>query len=173
MNPIRALILILALLATSSHAADLRHQTLTPLAEKPVAPAMELKDIDGKHYSLKELHGKVVIVNFWATWCPPCREEMSSMERAWQKLSSEGIVMLAVNVGEDADTIFRFTADYPVTFPLLMDSDGAAAQAWPIKGLPSTFIIDLQGRIAYRAIGGREWDDPALLAPVRALRQKR
>jgi peroxiredoxin len=77
--------------------------------------------------------------------------------------------MLAVNVGEDEDTIFQFTADYPVGFPLLMDRDSKATEASPIRGPPTTFVIDPQGRIAYCAIGGREWDQAELLAPVRAL----
>ena len=76
----------------------------------------------------------------------------------------------AVNVGEDEDTIFQFTANYPVTFPLLMDRDSKVVEAWPIRGLPTTFVIDPSGRLAYRAIGGREWDDPELLDQVRALR---
>jgi len=111
-----------------------------------------------------------VIVNFWATWCPPCREEMPSMQRAWEQLQAEGVMMLAVNVGESADTVFQFTANYPVDFPLLLDLDSSVLGQWPVQGLPATFVVDSEGRIAYRAIGGREWDDPQLLAPVLKLR---
>jgi peroxiredoxin len=91
------------------------------------------------------------------------------MERAWKKTRKEGIVVLAINVGEDADTIFQFTADYPVTFPLLMDQDSEVVGSWGVRGLPTTYVVDPQGRIIYRAIGGREWDDPELLKQVRAL----
>lgn len=91
------------------------------------------------------------------------------MDRASQTLAADGIQMLAVNVGEDEDTIFQFTANYPVGFPLLMDRDSKVAEAWPIRGLPTTFVVDPQGRIAYRAIGGRDWDQGELLDPVRAL----
>lgn len=143
---------------------------LTPLAEQPEAPDFELTDIDGKTHRLSEYRGKVLIVNFWATWCPPCREEMPSMQRAWGLLEQDGILMLAVNVGEDEDIIFQFMANYPVEFPLLMDRDSSVVGAWPVRGLPTTFVVDPEGRLAYRAIGGREWDDPQLLEIVRGLR---
>lgn len=91
------------------------------------------------------------------------------MQRAWEQLREEGIEMLAINVGEDEDSIFMFTASYPVEFPLLLDPDGKATKQWPVIGLPSTFVVDTEGHIAYQAIGGREWDDPELLAPIRRL----
>jgi peroxiredoxin len=143
---------------------------LTPMQAGMPAPDFELTDIEGTTHRLSDYRDKVVIINFWATWCPPCRAEMPSMDRAWAQLEDEDIVMLAVNVGEDEDTIFQFTANYPVTFPLLMDRDSKVVEAWPIRGLPTTFVIDPGGRLAYRAIGGREWDDPELLEQVRALR---
>ncbi len=93
------------------------------------------------------------------------------MQRAWEQLQSEGIMMLAINVGEDEDTIFQFTANYPVEFPLLMDLNSKVTGEWPVRGLPTTFVVDAQGRLVYRAIGGREWDDRELLEPVRALRE--
>ena len=142
---------------------------LTPVAGQPSAPDFTLTDIDGKSHRLSNYRGKVVIVNFWATWCPPCRAEMPSMQRAWQKLKKQNVVMLGVDVGEDEDTIFKFTADYPVEFPLLMDHDSSVISRWPVRGLPTTFIIDPKGHIAYRAIGGRDWDSPELLDKVRAL----
>ena len=145
-------------------------QFLTEMSERPAAPELGLRDLDGHLHSLEEHRGKVLIVNFWATWCPPCREEMPSMQRAWEAVKDEGILLLAVNVGESEDRIFTFTADYPVDFPLLLDSDGQATERWPVVGLPTTFVVDPEGRIAYRAIGGRAWDDPALLDQVRALR---
>lgn len=93
------------------------------------------------------------------------------MERAWQKIKDEGMMMLAINVGEDEDTIFQFTASYPVTFPLLLDQDSEVVGPWGVRGLPTTYVVDPKGRVVYRAIGGREWDDPALLDKVRALRK--
>ena len=79
--------------------------------------------------------------------------------------------MFGIDVGEDEDTVFQFTANYPVEFPLLMDSDSSVIDQWPVRGLPTTFVVDPKGQIVYRAIGGREWDAPSLLALVRALKQ--
>ncbi len=147
-------------------------QTLTPLPDRVEAPGFKLMDIEGAMHQLTDYRGKIVIVNFWATWCPPCRDEMPSMQRAWIALREEGIVMLAVNVGEDEDTIFQFTADYPVEFPLLMDLDSKVVQRWPVVGLPTTFVLDTKGRLTYRAIGGRAWDHPELLQAVKALKSQ-
>ncbi len=152
-------------------AAENTDQTLTPVEGRPPAPELDLLDLEGVRHRMGNYRGRVVIVNFWATWCPPCREEMPSMQRAYEKLREEGMEMLAVNIGEDEDTIFAFTADYPVEFPLLMDVDSTTIQSWPVKALPTTFVVDPQGRLAYRAIGGRAWDDPDLLSMVRGLKE--
>ncbi len=165
----RFLLLALCLLAFPTHAIK-PGKGLTEVPGKPSAPDFELSDLDGKIHHLSDYRGKVLIVNFWATWCPPCREEMPSMERAWQKIKDDGMAMIAINVGEDEDTIFQFTASYPVTFPLLLDQDSEVVGPWGVRGLPTTYVVDPQGRVVYRAIGGREWDDPALLDKVRALK---
>jgi peroxiredoxin len=157
---------VLAALAMA-HAAG--EQRLTAIPDRPEAPDFALKDIDGKTHRLSDYRGRPVIVNFWATWCPPCRKEIPSMQRAWETIEQQGIAILAVNVGEDEDTIFAFTANYPMEFPLLMDMDSKVVQEWPVRGLPTTFVVDPRGRLAYRAIGGRAWDDPRLLDQVRAL----
>ena len=140
-------------------------------ADRPLAPEFVLDDMDGTVYRLADLRGRVVIVNFWATWCPPCREEMPSMQRVWEQVEGEGILILAINVGEDEDTIFQFTANYPVEFPLLLDRASSVTEAWPVIGLPTSFVIDPQGRLAFRAIGGRLWDHPRLLESVRELQR--
>ena len=84
-------------------------------------------------------------------------------------MKQAGIVMPGIDVGEDEDTVFQFTANCPVEFPLLLDGDSKAIEQWPVRGLPTTFVLDPWGRIVYRAIGGRERDDPELMSPVRAL----
>jgi len=144
-------------------------QTLPPLSETFTAPDFSLKGEDGKTYRLKDYVGQVVVLNFWATWCPPCRFEMPSMERAHAQLKGEKIAILAVNVGEDETTVFAFTGQYPVTFPLLLDQDGSVIAKYPVIGLPTTFIIDPSGKVTHRAIGGREWDAAELLNQLRAL----
>jgi len=151
-------------------AADDAAQTLTKLPKPFPAPQFALKDENGKNHRLSDYRGKVVVLNFWATWCPPCRYEMPSMERAYQIVKGEGIVLLAVNVGESEDQVFEFTGRYPVTFPLLLDTDGKVTRNYPVIGLPTTFIIDPKGQVTHRAIGGREWDDPKLIGELRKLR---
>ena len=148
-------------------------QTLTELPAGVVAPDFELLDTEGNRHRLSDYRGRPVIINFWTTWCPPCREEIPSMNRAWRILEQEGIAMLAINMGEDEDTIFIFTADYPADFPMLMDRSGEVIEEWPVKGLPTTYVVAPDGTIAYRAIGSREWDDEDLLDRVRALQKEK
>ena len=151
----------------SAIAKELLHE----VKERPIAADFSLQDIDDNTHSLAAYKGKVVIVNFWATWCPPCRFELPAMEKAYQKLKENDVVMLGINVGEDADTIFSFTADYPVSFPLLLDRDSRVTQAYPVVGLPTTFVINPDGKIIYRAVGTREWDEQALIKKVLALKK--
>ena len=151
--------------------AALAEQTLTPIPGNMAAPEFSLQDTHGKLHRLSDYRGKPVIINFWTTWCPPCREELPSMNRAWHKIKDEGIAMLAINMGEGEDTIFIFSADYPTDFPVLMDQSGEVIEQWPVKGLPTTFVIAPDGTIAYRAIGSREWDARELLDTVRALKE--
>jgi peroxiredoxin len=167
----RILLFALLLSAVVAATAQKPGAGLTSLLDKPQAPDFQLPDVDGNIHRLSDYRGRVVIVNFWATWCPPCRAEMPSMQRAWEKLQQEEIMMLAVNVGEDEDTIFQFTANYPVEFPLLMDLDSKIIGEWPVRGLPTTFVVDPQGRLVYRAIGARQWDETELLEQVKALRK--
>jgi len=148
------------------------NQLITLMADKKTAVNFKLKDMDGNYHQLSDYKGKPVIINFWATWCPPCRDELPSMNRGWDKIKSEGIAMIAINVGEDEDTIFTFTGDYPVNFTILLDETGEIINQWPVKGLPTTFVIDPDGHIVYRAIGGREWDSDKLLNLVRSLKNK-
>lgn len=143
-----------------------------PEIGKPFAAAdFSLPADDGKIYRLSDYKGKVVILNFWATWCPPCRREMPSLEKLWQKIKNQDMVVLAINVGENADTIFEFTGNYPVSFPLLMDKDGKVIKDYPAQGLPTTYIIDPRGIVTHRAVGGREWDDAAILTQLQTLRK--
>jgi thiol-disulfide isomerase/thioredoxin len=164
-----ATLLLLGLPAGSPVAADLPplSHSLTKQAPKP-APALKLKDLDGQLHDLAQLRGKVVLINFWATWCPPCRREMPSMERLGQALAGEAFAVLAVDVGEDADTITIFTSqfDTTLTFPILLDTRSRVMQAWKIAGLPTSFLVDRQGRIVASAIGGREFDHPEIIQAI-------
>ena len=91
------------------------------------------------------------------------------MQRAWEQLQSQGVVMLAVNVGQKEEQVWSYATEAQLTFPILLDEYGKTSSSWPVIGLPTTFVIDPQGRLVYKAVGDREWDDPALLDPIRAL----
>jgi thiol-disulfide isomerase/thioredoxin len=164
--------LIAVLLLAGPHPAAAAPQGLVSLGERPAAPALALpEDETNQVHRLSDLRGKVVLVNFWATWCPPCRKELPSMERLWRLLKGEGLVVLGVNVDESSDEIYAFTAgmETPPTFPLLRDEGARVAQAWPVKGLPTTYVVDNKGRIALGAVGGREFDSPAIVEQIRGL----
>ena len=159
--------LIAAALAACCTALPLHAADLPPLAHNLAMQAPKPDD-------LALLRGKVVLINFWATWCPPCRREMPSMERLAQRFKGQPLVVLAVDVGEDADTIEAFTSqlDTTLTFPILLDTRSQVMRAWKVAGLPTTFLVDKQGRIVASAIGGREFDHPEIVAAVRALLAK-
>jgi thiol-disulfide isomerase/thioredoxin len=170
-----ALVALLLLATPCALAADLPPLSHALTARAPTAaPPLQLPGVDGRRYTLAELKGRVVLVNFWATWCPPCRREMPSMERLAQALGNEAFSVLAVNIGEDAETIEGFISqlDAAPSFPILLDTRGSTMQTWKVGGLPTTFLVDKQGRIVAQAIGGREFDHPALVQAIRALLRK-
>lgn len=147
-------------------------EILTPLPNKPEAPEFLLRDMNEKIKELDDYRGKPIIINFWATWCPPCRDELPSMNRAWWEIKDEGIQMLAINIGEDEEAISSFTKNYPIDFTILLDESSEEISNWSIRGLPTTFVLDPQGHVIYRAVGGREWDNKKILDMVRALKTK-
>ncbi len=155
----------LQLTALSLHAEwqepELGYQ-LTPLAKPVEAPGFTLQDMDEYEYDFSEYRGKVVLLNFWATWCPPCRREMPSMERLYQQNKDKDFTVLAINQMENADTVFSFfgVLDTRPTFTILFDTDSKVSHSYNVRGLPTTYLIDKQGRVRYRAVGGREFDHP-------------
>lgn len=168
-----ATIFFLTLFAAQAQGAEKNlKQTLPKVAKPYKAFDFRLKSDKGKWHRLSQYRGKVVIINFWATWCPPCRYEMPSMERAWKKIKDKGVVILAINVGENEDKIFDFTGDYPMSFPVLMDIKGTVIKKYPVIGMPTTYIVSPDGIVTHRAVGSREWDNPALLKKILAMRIK-
>ena len=167
-----ALLLFLLQPLAASAEEGLGH-SLNPLPEPLEAPELTLQDMDENAVSLSDFRGKVVLINFWATWCPPCRKEMPSMERVYRNLKDKGFVVLAVNQWEDPDHVFAYTGQLSVdpTFPILFDRDSKIAEAYQVRGLPTSYLIDPAGMIRYRAIGGREFDHPEVEALILELMQ--
>lgn len=145
--------------------------TLTPVLPRTQAKDFALPDLDGKTQRLSGFRGKVVLLNFWGSWCPPCRREMPSMERLYQHLKDQPFTILAVNQAESSDMVFAYTSEIEPapTFPMLLDTQEKIPPQWKVRGLPASFIIDKQGRVAYRAMGGREFDHPDIENKIRAL----
>lgn len=145
--------------------------TLTPLDQPVAAPGFSLEDLDEANHRLADYRGRVVVINFWAVWCPPCRREMPSLERLRQRFKDRPFAILAINEGEDVDRIQPFLWDLEPSpgFTVLLDTDLTVSQAFAVRGLPTSFILDKQGRIVYRAVGGREFDHPEMVAAIEAL----
>ncbi len=123
------------------------------------APDFTLKDVSGQKISLSQYRGKVVILNFWATWCPPCREEMPSMEALYQKYKERGLVILAVNVDDNGETaVKKFLHKTPYSFPIVLDTDNVSQHVYGVFRFPESFIIDREGTVVEKIIGGRDWN---------------
>jgi peroxiredoxin len=146
----------LALLLALALALPAAAQPLKPWSGG-AAPALELTGTDGKLYRLADYRGSAVLVNFWATWCEPCREEMPSMERLRRALQGKRFVVLAVNVGESARTARAFGEKMQLGFPLLLDRDTKTARAWSARVLPASFVVGPDGDIRYSYFGAIDW----------------
>lgn len=119
-----------------------------------LAPNFVLKDLDGNEIELKELRGKGIFLNFWATTCPPCLDEMPYMETGYQKYQDEGIEILAVNVNDQRIRIEKFVTGMGLSYPILLDPGSQVNQVYGVRELPVTFLIDENGVVIERSIGG-------------------
>jgi peroxiredoxin len=126
--------------------------------EKIKAQNFILKDLSGNEVSLEDYRGKVILINFWATWCLPCRIEMPSMEKLYAKFNNDGFTILAIDMLEDDDSVRAFKEEYKLNFPILLDSDGSVAQFYGVMSIPTTYIVD-RGYIIGGALGARDWAD--------------
>jgi len=131
------------------------------LEEGHAAPDFALKTLEGKTLRLSELRGKkVVLINFWATWCPPCRLEMPTMQKIYSEYKGKGFEILAINIEPDAhDEIHEFMKELRLTFPVLLDADMKVARKYRINGLPASVLIDRKGTIYAKEVGYHDWTD--------------
>jgi len=151
----------------------LRSARIQVLNQRMTPNDFTLQRLSGGSVSLSSLRGSVVILNFWATWCPPCRTEMPSMEILYQRYKNQGLEMLAVDLREDADTVRRFIQRNGYTFPVLLDLDGRVGGIYGIQSIPTTFIIDRDGMIIGRVVGSIYWNTAEMFAAIESLLNNR
>jgi peroxiredoxin len=132
--------------------AFVKDKTVVKVGEP--APNFILSTLQGNHVELSQLRGKGVLLNFWGTWCPPCREEMPSIEKAYQKYKDQGLAVVAVNIGESEVPVTSFKNQYKITFPIAMDRKKEITQLYAIDPIPTTYFIDKNGLVKKIVIGG-------------------
>ena len=145
---------------------------LKPVKGKVAAPALVLQDLQGKTHDLKDYKGQVVLVQFWATYCGPCRQEMPSMNKMMKKMGDVPFKILAVDMGETEEEVKQFVSEVKPEFTILMDEDGKSIGDWRVFAAPSNFIIDPEGNIRYTLFGGVEWDSDELIEKIKAVAVK-
>jgi len=159
-----ALLVLLCVVASSASGAEDPAAALSLTRPKPpqLAKNFQLSTPDNRSLSLAEFKGKVVFLNFWATWCKPCEEEMPGMERLYRQYKDKGLVVLAIaEDAEGASVVNAFVKRHNLTFPVALDPKMAVAGLYGVWAVPSTFIIDRNGHRAFIANGPREWNGPA------------
>ncbi|MDT8283141.1 MAG: TlpA disulfide reductase family protein [Gammaproteobacteria bacterium] len=171
----KKLTLLILLLLSFAAVADWQQpelsHSLTAVKKVIEGSEFELLNMDEDKIKLSDYKGKVVLLNFWATWCPPCRREMPSMERLYQQIGDEKFSVIAVDQMEGIDEVFAFTGQLELvpTFQILFDTTSKVSQDYAVRGLPTTYLLDKQGKVRYRAVGGREFDHPEVLQIIKKL----
>ena len=133
------------------------------------APVLKLSTMDGEAFDLANIKGRWAFVHFWASWCGPCRKEMPTIQTMAQQLVDSPLQVVIVNTAETDDTVFSFMGIVAPDLTPLMDYDGTVTENWQPRGLPSSFLVDPQGRLRYLALGGRPWDKPEYLRFLQAV----
>ena len=133
-------------------------------------PTLSLKDADRRTHDLADYRGKVVLVNFWATWCEPCRDEMPALQRLQESLRDQGLVVLTINVGDSEEKAAAFFDQTGLRLPVLFDKDWSVSRSlWKVRLLPATFIVDRKGAIRYSVLGEVNWDEARPVATLTRL----
>jgi thiol-disulfide isomerase/thioredoxin len=159
----RAIVVWMSLLVFPAGAAELK------LWKGGPAPALALKDMHGREHRLADYKGRVVLINFWATWCAPCRDEMPSIQRLKEKLAGRPFVVLAVNLDEPESRIEKFLSEVRLDFPVLLDPGRRVARAWDARILPASYIVGPDGRVRFTVTGEISWDHEQVVARISEL----
>jgi len=164
------------ILILKNSSAESRNETLSLGVQEYATPVeavdFTLKDLDNKKISLKNYRGRVVMLNFWATWCTPCRLEMPSMEKLHRQFKDKGFVVLAVAAGEKAEGVTAFVKEYHITFYTLLDTDQGVAEEYKVWALPTTYFINAEGKIIGRVNGSRDWSAKEATQYISSILQK-
>lgn len=128
-------------------------RSVVPVAANYPAPALALMNVDGREEALEDFRGKVVLLNNWATWCPPCKAEMPSLQKFYEAHAAEGFTLVAVNAGDPKVPVDEFVKEYGLTFHVWLDPDGAALEAFRNGNLPNSYVIDRAGMVRYAWTG--------------------
>jgi len=162
----KQLLVILALgllLMPGTYAAGFEARAATP------APILNARDLDGAPRSLADYRGKVVLLNFWASWCPPCLREMPSMERLRLKMAGRPLEIVALASAEGPNDVKPFLSKMKLGFPILLDADGSNTKRWKVFALPTSFLLDAKGRVRYVLTGPVEWDEGEALRIIESM----
>ena len=138
---------------------------MDPMPSAEPAPAFNLMGMDGETHTLDDLKGKFVLVNFWATWCNPCKVEMPLLEKLHQTLKGDKFTVLGLHVGPGPENIEEFKKLMPMSFPIYVDME--LEVDWGVPGLPTTFLLNPEGRLIYRAVGKREFASDDMINFIR------
>ena len=154
-------------------AADAREHLFEAMGMAKVppkaAPNFTLPTADGQQVSLQQYRGKVVFLNFWATWCIPCREEMPALERLHQTYQSQDLAIVSIDLKESADQVKAFFQKHSLSFPALLDQDGTVFRDYLVAGMPTTYLIGRDGTLLARGVGGRDWTRAEALQLIQEL----
>jgi thiol-disulfide isomerase/thioredoxin len=142
---------------------------LSPYTAQPGTAVFDLPDLKGHVHTLDDYRGRVVLVNFWASWCPPCIQEMPVLETLKQKLAEQPFEILSVNVGEQKYRVWKFVKLINFDLPVLLDTRKNTFDSWGVSVLPTSFLLDKQGRVRYRVQGDTGWDSEAVMSLIEAL----
>jgi peroxiredoxin len=139
------------------------------LANGAPAPSFQLDSMAGKKLNLSDLRGKVVLLNFWASWCGPCRKEMPILEQMYRQYQSKGVTLVGVNVEPSSDDAVKWLKSTPVTFPILFDRDSSVSKLYQVQGMPNTVIVDRKGKVRYIHRGYKPGEESDYLDQIRSL----
>lgn len=148
---------------TSAGAAGFETRAASP------APELKAHDLTGTPRTMADYRGKVVLLNFWATWCPPCQREMPSLERLRTKMAGRPLEIVAISSAETPDEVNAYLSKMKLGFPVLLDTDSSNTRRWKVFALPTTFVLDAEGRVRHVLTGPTEWDEGEALAVAESM----